>query len=58
MVDNVHAPVLGFDDPYVLRDLGPEMLQRYVSLEAYVNSKIVFDVLANQVKTCKTLTPD
>lgn len=55
MASEIHALVLGFDHAYVIRDMVAEILQRYIQLKAFVDSKTVFDVLAKQGKTCEKL---
>lgn len=47
----IHAVMSGFDHAFVLRDFESEMINRNVALEAYVDSKTVFDFPAKQRKT-------
>lgn len=47
----IHALVLGYDQAYVVRDLVEELLGKEVSLEAYVDSRSVFEVLAKDDNT-------
>lgn len=47
----LHALVQGFDIAYVLQHLFAELMDRRLEIEAYVDSRSVFDVVAKQGKT-------
>lgn len=53
MAAEMHGMVLGFNHAFVVRDIISEMFERDTELEAYVDSKTVFEVLANQATTCE-----
>ena len=51
MAAEIQALVLGFDYAYVVKDLIEEILGRTIMLDAMVDSKTVFDVIAKDAKT-------
>lgn len=51
MAAELHALVLAFDFGFVIREMVAEVLQRDVAIEALVDSKTVFDVVAKDAKT-------
>ena len=53
MAAEVQALVLGFDFSFVVKDLIEELLGREIKLEAMVDSKTVFDVIARDSQTAE-----
>ena len=51
MAAEIQALVLGFDFAFIVKDLIEEILGREVKLEALVDSKTVFDVIARDAQT-------
>lgn len=47
----VHALVLAFDMAYVIQDMLHEILGRKIEIDAYVDSKTLFDVVAKDGNT-------
>ena len=53
MAAKVHALVLGFDYAYVIREAVEEPLGRRVEIEAYVDSRTLFNVIAKDSPTAE-----
>lgn len=51
MAAEVIALVLGFDYSYIVLNLVEEIMGRKVSLEAMIDSRTVFNIVANDAKT-------
>lgn len=51
MAPELHALIAGFDQAFVIRDIMSWIFGKNIEIEAYVDSKTVFDVIANDAST-------
>lgn len=51
MASEIHALVIGFDNAFALNHLAQEVLNRKIILDAYVDSRTLFDVIARDGRT-------
>lgn len=51
MASELHSLTMGFDNAYVVQHLLMEITGRLLEIEAYIDSKTVFDVVAKQGRT-------
>lgn len=51
MAAELHALILGFDLAYINREMMMEILGRGIPIEAYVDSRTVFDDITKDVRT-------
>lgn len=54
MASELHALIIGFDHACTIRGLLEEIVGQKVDLDAYVDSKTVFDAVATDRKTTET----
>lgn len=45
----LHALIMGSEFGFVTRGIVPELVGRYVSLEAYIDTKTVFDIISKDL---------
>ena len=53
MVAELHALIWGFDNAYIVQDIVSEILGRKIEIDAYVDSRTVFNVVAKHSNTLK-----